>query len=91
MPKDRHHDILDEPAQRLRRLWAAVFTQALADAHRDPHDTWLDSHDARTVAALAGLDPDVVRDLAHRRRAEAAAANPATNASLTDGKAKSNA
>lgn len=90
MPKDRHHDILDAPARRLRRLWAAVFTQALADARRDPNDRWLESHDARTVAALAGLDPDVVRDLARRRRSAACAAIPATNTPLTSSKETSN-
>lgn len=70
MTRHRQHDLLDEPSQRMRAMWAAVFAAGVEDARRDPHDRWLDSRHARIVASLAGLDPDLVARISDRVRAE---------------------
>jgi hypothetical protein len=48
-----------EIARGARQLWLSVLIQGLRDARTDADDRqWLRTHDAYTVAALAGIDGD---------------------------------
>ena len=52
-------------APRERGLWCAVIHQALSDVLTGAESVpsgWLNSHDFRMVAELAGVDPSAARD-----------------------------
>lgn len=76
MPDACGNDLLEEPARNMRNLWVAVFREAIGEARRNPEDRWLRTADARTVAALAGIDPDIVPRIADRVRQGHEAAGP---------------
>ena len=48
----------------IRQLWTAVLFMALADADAA---RYVLTRDFRTVATLAGVDPDAVRDVIRKR------------------------
>ncbi|WP_201156857.1 hypothetical protein [Rhodobaculum claviforme] len=77
MPDACGNDLLEEPARNMRNLWVAVFREAISEARRNPEDRWLRTADARTVAALAGIEPDLAPQIAARVRPQhEAAAEP---------------
>lgn len=43
-------------------LWVAVLAAGLHDAARGKDAAWMDTPDFETVCALAGFDPDAVRE-----------------------------